>query len=73
MKKIRDAYYLRAELTDDHHPVHALTAARADDNEKRLESLEKIKKLVKEHPEIEIFGYHDREEFTLSTSKSQFV
>ncbi|MDR6545200.1 glyoxylase-like metal-dependent hydrolase (beta-lactamase superfamily II) [Chryseobacterium rhizosphaerae] len=64
---VGDAYYLRAELEDEYHPVSELTAARADDNEKRLESLEKLKKLVREHPEIEVFGYHDREEFSKFT------
>ncbi|MFP3834473.1 MBL fold metallo-hydrolase [Chryseobacterium sp. SIMBA_028] len=64
MLYVGDAYYLRAELEDDNHPVNHLAEARADDNIKRLESIEKIKKLINEHPEIEIFGYHDREEFS---------
>lgn len=59
-----DAYYLKAELSDDGHPVNELAAARADHNEKRLESLEKIRKLITDHPEIELFGYHDRTEFS---------
>lgn len=68
-----DAYYLRAELENGYHPVSQLAAARADDNTQRLESMEKIKKLIKEHPEIEIFGYHDQEEFSRYTVKSQLV
>lgn len=35
---------------------------RADDNELRIETLNKIKKFIAQHPEIETFGYHDFEE-----------
>lgn len=73
MLYVGDAYYLRAELEDEHHPAGELAAARADDNTRRLESMEKIKKLMKEHPEIEIFGYHDREEFSGYTVKNQLL
>lgn len=65
-----DAYYLRTELEDENHPAGELAAIRADDNARRLESMEKIKKLMKEHPEIEVFGYHDREEFSGYTVKN---
>ncbi|WP_160139708.1 MBL fold metallo-hydrolase [Chryseobacterium sp. c4a] len=69
---IGDAYYLRAELEDKLHPAGQLAEARADDNIRRLESMEKIKTLMKEHPEVEIFGYHDREEFIKYNLESQF-
>ncbi|MCL8537752.1 MBL fold metallo-hydrolase [Chryseobacterium gallinarum] len=70
---VGDAYYLRAELEDEQHPAGELAASRADDNTRRLESMVKIKKLINEHPEIEVFGYHDREEFSKYTVKSQLV
>lgn len=60
---IGDAYYLRVELNDSFHPVNELATMRADDNELRIESLNRIKKLVNEHPEIEVWGYHDIVEF----------
>lgn len=59
-----DAYYIRAELEDENHPAGKLAEARADNNTLRLESMEKIKKLIREHPEIKIFGYHDYTEFS---------
>lgn len=70
---IGDAYYLRAELEDAQHPAGQLAEARADDNTRRLESMEKIKMLMKNHPEIEIFGYHDREEFTKYIMESEAI
>jgi Zn-dependent hydrolases, including glyoxylases len=60
---VADAYYMRVELTDERHPVNQLAQLRADDNILRLASLDKIRKLVNDHPEIEVFGYHDIEEF----------
>ena len=55
-----DAYYLRAELTDEHHPVSALAAQRADNDEARRSSLSKLRQLLAEHGgEVEVFGYHD--------------
>jgi glyoxylase-like metal-dependent hydrolase (beta-lactamase superfamily II) len=62
---VGDAYYLRVELTDEQHPVNELAKMRADDNNLRISTLNRIRKLVKDHPEIEIFGYHDIEEFKL--------
>lgn len=62
---IADAYYMRVELNDSHHPVNQLAKMRADNNDLRLESLDKIRNLINEHPEIEVFGYHDIEEFRL--------
>lgn len=60
---VADAYYLREEITDDMHPVEALAAMRADDNALRLASLQRIRELVRNNPDIEYFGYHDINEF----------
>ncbi|MDM1044961.1 MBL fold metallo-hydrolase [Myroides sp. 1354] len=60
---IGDAYYLRAELTDPHHPVHELTATRAVNNTQRIETLNRLMTFVKDHPEVCVFGYHDAAEF----------
>lgn len=60
---IADAYYMRVELNDNNHPVNELAKVRADDNDLRINTLDKIRKLVNEHPEIEVFSYHDIEEF----------
>lgn len=60
---IAEAYYLRAELTDEHHPEHELARLRADDNNLRMASLDKICTYIQDNPEIEVFGYHDIEEF----------
>ncbi|UTW62667.1 MBL fold metallo-hydrolase [bacterium SCSIO 12741] len=59
-----DAYYLRAELKDKNHPVDQLATIRAVDNEARLESLEKVRRLIETHgDQMTYFGYHDPEEF----------
>lgn len=60
---IADAYYLKLELVDSNHPVNELAKIRADDNALRVSTLEKIRKLIKAQSSIEIFGYHDIEEF----------
>lgn len=60
---IGDAYYMRIELTDSSHPVNELTKLRADDNKMRLDTLLRIKDFVNKHPGIEVFSYHDIEEF----------
>lgn len=62
---IGDAYYLRDELTNPNHPIHALTTTRADDNILRLASLETIKRCMREYPEVNVYGYHDKQEFIL--------
>lgn len=59
-----DAYYIREELDNADHPAGKLAEARADDNALRLASLEKIKKIIKDYPEIRVFGYHDQLEFS---------
>ncbi|MFD1770150.1 MULTISPECIES: MBL fold metallo-hydrolase [Sphingobacterium] len=66
---VADAYYLREELSDMDHPVHELAEMRADDNKLRIDTLEKIRRLMQDHPEIEIFGYHDISEFEYYNSK----
>lgn len=66
---IADAYYMRVELNDDQHPVNELAKMRADDNDLRIATVDKIRKLVNEHPEIAVFGYHDIEEFNQYESK----
>jgi len=66
---VADAYYLREELSDMDHPVHELAEIRADDNKMRMDTVEKIRKLMQAHPEIEIFGYHDIREFEQYNSK----
>jgi len=55
-----DAYYLRAELTINNHPVSQLAAQRADDDEQQRASLEQLRCLLRDHSdEVEIVGYHD--------------
>ena len=57
---VGDAYYLRIELSTDDHPVSALAAARADDDQLRRGSLRELRRLAKDHAdEITMFGYHD--------------
>jgi len=60
-----DAYYLRAELTVEQHPVDAFAASRAVDNDQRVATLEKLRRFVAKYPEIRLFGYHDPEEITM--------
>jgi hypothetical protein len=61
---VGDAYYLRAELGLDDHPVSALGAARADDNARRVESLNHLRRLARDHADaVTLFGYHDFGEF----------
>ncbi len=59
-----DAYYLRAELITENHPIDQLATIRAVDNEERLNSLKKVRGLIQNHGhEIEYFGYHDPVEY----------
>lgn len=61
---VGDAYYLRAELSTDDHPVSQLATLRADDDIARRRSLDHLRRLASEHgDEIEMFGYHDMAEF----------
>jgi glyoxylase-like metal-dependent hydrolase (beta-lactamase superfamily II) len=60
---VGDAYYLRAELSTDDHPVSALAAARADDDPARRASLAHLRRLHRDHVDrIDLFGYHDSAE-----------
>ncbi len=60
---VGDAYYLRAELETDDHPVAKLATMRAEDNVRRMESLEALRTLHREQAnEITMFGYHDTSE-----------
>ena len=55
-----DAYYLRPELTTDDHPVSAVSARQAVDNEQRVASLTRLRRLFSAHAnEVDLFGYHD--------------
>ena len=57
---VGDAYYLRAELTQDDHPVSAIAKQRADNDEWRRRSLSELRRLSRDHgDEIELCGYHD--------------
>lgn len=61
---VGDAYYLKAELFTDNHPVSALAEMMAMDNELRIASLKRLKELALHHnKEIDMFGYHDPTEF----------
>lgn len=57
---VGDAYYLRVELTTDEHPVSAMAAQRADDDEQRRTSLAHLRRLARDHHDsIDLVGYHD--------------
>ncbi|MGS2737728.1 MBL fold metallo-hydrolase [Sinomicrobium sp. M5D2P17] len=61
---VGDAYYLRAELEDRNHPIDRLATIRAVDNKTRLQSLDKVRKVISNFGgEMEYFGYHDPTEF----------
>lgn len=67
-----DAYYLRAELAADGHPVSALAAARADDDALRRRSLLELRRVARDHgAEVEPFGYHDFTEFAPETDPAR--
>jgi glyoxylase-like metal-dependent hydrolase (beta-lactamase superfamily II) len=69
---VGDAYYLRAELSMDDHPVSALAAMRADNDALRRESLAQLRRLYKGHNgEVEMFGYHDFSELPTHTTDLQ--
>lgn len=60
MLHVGDAYYLRVELTTDDHPVTQIAVQRADDNAQRRASLERLRRLVRDHgDEVAVIGYHD--------------
>jgi len=60
MLHVGDAYYLRAEMTTDDHPVSQIAIQRADDDVQRRASLEHLRRLVRDHgDEVDMIGYHD--------------
>lgn len=66
---VGDAYYLRAELASDDHPVSALAALRADDDRQRRSSLSELRRLHRDHgAAVDLFGYHDFAEFPPESS-----
>lgn len=57
---VGDAYYLRAELADPHHPVSAMAEAAAVNNELRLASLEQLRRIATSYADtVSMCGYHD--------------
>ena len=69
---VGDAYYLRAELSTDDHPVSVLATQRADDDLQRRESLDHLRRIAQIYAEqVELFGYHDFTE--LPTCESAVV
>jgi glyoxylase-like metal-dependent hydrolase (beta-lactamase superfamily II) len=61
---IGDAYYFRAELEDEQHPVEQLAKLRAMDDDMRMQTLGKLRNLISIHGnEINYYGYHDPLEF----------
>lgn len=65
---VGDAYYLRAELAQNDHPVSQLATLRADDDTMRRTSLAHLRRLANDHAdEIEMIGYHDFSEFPVNT------
>lgn len=60
---IADAYYLRLELNDSEHPVNEIAKISADSNDLRIETLKKIRRLINDYPEIDVYSYHDINEF----------
>ncbi|MEO6732896.1 MAG: hypothetical protein ABIN01_16855 [Ferruginibacter sp.] len=51
------------ETETNEHPVTQLVTMRAGSNDPRIKSLEQVKRLLTDHKEIKIFGYHDPAEF----------
>ncbi len=57
---VGDAYYLRDELTNGNHPVNELAKSRADNDELRQQSLDKLRWLTERSgANLTYFGYHD--------------
>lgn len=57
---VGDAYYLRGELTTENHPIDGLASLRADDNDRRVDSLNLLRNLARRDDiELTYFGYHD--------------
>ena len=56
---VGDAYYLKDELTHPDHPIGGLARMRADDNDARLDSLNKIRAIEQLEERVFMCGYHD--------------
>lgn len=57
---VGDAYYLRGELEDENHPIGELATLRAENNELRLESLNRLRQLAaRDDVRLTMCGYHD--------------
>lgn len=57
---VGDAYYLRAELTTDDHPVSQMAAQRADNDDQRKVSLQHLRRLLRDHSDsVDLVSYHD--------------
>ena len=60
---VGDAYYLRDELKDYDLPINELAALRADNDQLRRDSLDRLRSLTKSHAgSLTFFGYHDTNE-----------
>ncbi len=59
MLHVGDAYYLRDELTNEHHPISDLATLRADNNDLRMETLDNLRHLTRQSVDLTYFGYHD--------------
>ena len=60
---IGDAYYLRDELTDPSHPIDELATLRADDDQLRRDTLERLRAITRDPAvQVSMFGYHDTSE-----------
>lgn len=67
---VGDAYGLRVELSDANHPASEIARINAMNDQMRIETLERLKKLTTEFPaQIRMFGYHDPSEFSLFEKK----
>jgi putative intracellular protease/amidase len=76
-----DTYYRRVELLTDDQPVSALSSHTADDNNARIDSIAKLRRLVREHDEVAFCSTHDvlelpssivRKVLVVTTSNDQF-
>lgn len=57
---VGDSYYLRDELTNTDHPIDELASFAAVDNALRVQSLDVVRRLTKEHAaSLTWLGYHD--------------
>ncbi len=63
-----DSIYLQIELERDDHPVSTLAAQRADDNALRMQSLEELRRIVRDHADvIDVCCYHDASQSSIES------